>query len=62
MAATLALARRFWTEEAADETTASTVRIAIWVLAALAVLGFVGGKVIAPMLGKAGKCSYAARL
>ena len=58
--AALALARRFVAEERADETTSSTVRIAIWVLAALAVMGFVGGKVIYPMLTKANNCAQTA--
>jgi|BEDMetMinimDraft_2_1075160.scaffolds.fasta_scaffold51410_1 hypothetical protein len=51
---------RFLGEERADGTTAGTLRIAVWVLAALAITGFVGTKVIVPLLGKANTCAAAA--
>jgi len=52
--------RRFLQEEAAEGTTSGGVRIALWVLAGLAVAGFVGVKVIYPMINKANACASAA--
>jgi uncharacterized iron-regulated membrane protein len=51
---------RLWREERAEGTTSGGVRIALWVIAGLAAAGFVGAKVIVPMLNKADSCATAA--
>lgn len=52
--------RRFVREESAEGTTSGGVRIALWVIAGLAVAGFVGAKVIVPMINKGQTCANAA--
>ncbi len=52
--------QRFMRDQGAEGTTSGGVRIALWVLAGLAVAGFIGAKVIVPMINKANTCAGAA--
>ena len=52
--------RAFARSERAEGTTGGGIRIAIWALASLALIGFFGVKVVYPMLTKGSNCATAA--
>ena len=53
-------ARAFLRNDHADGTTSGGIRIALWALAGLAMIGFLGARVVYPMLSKANNCATAA--
>lgn len=46
----------FLGDERAEETTTSSIRMAIMAVIILGILGFVGAKVVYPMITKTGNC------
>ena len=53
--------RAFLRGDRADGTTSGGIRIALWALAGLAMIGFLGARVVYPMLSKAGSCASSAK-
>ena len=51
---------RFLTDERGSGTTSSAIRIGLFVVAGLAVVGLAYTKVIAPLMASAGTCATAA--